>query len=157
MVINDNLEMNINWTCKSFEDLSKEELYKILQLRASVFVVEQNCPYQDCDDKDQPSYHLMGWQGPDLVAYTRLLPAGIAYENELSIGRVVTSVASRGTGIGKELMKESIKAATALFGKKPITISAQLYLLKFYESFGFISIGQPYLEDHIEHIKMRRG
>lgn len=155
MVTNDR-DMKIDWTCKSFEELSKEELYKILQLRASVFVVEQNCPYQDCDDKDQPSYHLMGWKGHDLVAYTRLLPAGIAYENEPSIGRVVTSIACRGTGIGKELMKESINAAITLFGEMPITISAQLYLLKFYESFGFVSIGKPYLEDHIEHIKMRR-
>jgi ElaA protein len=143
-----------NWSCKAFSDLTNEELYKILKLRASVFIVEQNCPYQDCDDKDQSSYHLMGWQDDELVTYTRLLPPGLAYK-EPSIGRVVTSSAVRGTGIGRELMTKSIEKLYELFGKGPITIGAQLYLKKFYESFGFKQLGDVYLEDGIEHIKMK--
>jgi len=146
--------MDIKWTCKSFNDLTKEELYKIIQLRISVFCVEQNCPYQDCDDRDQASYHFMAWQKDDLVAYTRLLPPGLAYK-ESSIGRVVTSASTRGTGLGKELMKRSIEQTNLLFNTTAITISAQLYLKAFYESFGFKAIGDPYLEDNILHIKMK--
>ncbi len=144
----------IIWSCKSFIELTNEELYKILQLRIEVFVVEQNCVFQDCDDKDQQSYHYMGWQGDKLVAYTRLMPPGIAYANS-SIGRVVTSSLVRGNKIGRELMKRSINKMIKLFGKVSITIGAQLYLKNFYESFGFIKTGDIYLEDGIEHIKMQ--
>ncbi len=144
----------IIWSCKSFIELTNEELYKILQLRIEVFVVEQNCVFQDCDDKDQQSYHYMGWQGDKLVAYTRLMPPGIAYANS-SIGRVVTSSLVRGNKIGRELMKRSINKMIELFGKVSITIGAQLYLKNFYESFGFIKTGDIYLEDGIEHIKMQ--
>ena len=146
--------MNLNWTCKTFNDLTNEDLYKILQLSASVFIVELNCPYQDCDDRDQPSYHLMGWDENQLIAYTRILPPGIVYK-EPSLGRVVTTSSVRRTGIGKELMEYSMEKTQLLFGKTAITISAQLYLKAFYESFGFVAIGEPYLEDHIEHIKMK--
>src|SRR5206468_279926 len=100
--------MNVNWSLKKFEELTLEELYSILQLRIEVFVVEQNCPFQDCDDKDRPSWHFMGWLNGKLVAYTRLVPAGIAYPQP-SIGRVVTSTSVRRTGVGKELMSRSIK------------------------------------------------
>lgn len=144
------------WTCKKFEELSNEELYKIIQLRLSVFVVEQNCPYQDCDDKDQESWHMMGWHNNQLMAYSRLIPPGIAYEDP-SIGRVVTSKSVRGTRMGKELMVRSVEHAHHLFGKVPITIGAQLYLTRFYESVGFTIISDVYLEDGIEHIKMRLG
>jgi ElaA protein len=144
----------ITWSCKSFTELTNEELYKILQLRMAVFVVEQNCVYQDCDDKDQQSYHYMGWKKNKLVAYSRLLPPGIAYANP-SIGRVVTSPLVRGNKIGRELMKRSINKTIELFGKVSITIGAQLYLKDFYESFGFIKTGDIYLEDGIEHIKMQ--
>ena len=147
---NDN---KINWICKNFSDLSNEELYKILQLRSAVFVVEQNSVYLDCDDKDQHSYHLMGWHQDNLVAYARLIPPGIAY-NEASIGRVVTASASRGKNIGRELMDLSIKYVRQLFNEQRITIGAQLYLKKFYESLGFIETGDVYMEDGIEHIKM---
>jgi ElaA protein len=119
-----------------------------------VFVVEQDCVFQDCDDKDQQSYHYMGWQRDKLVAYTRLMPPGIAYANS-SIGRVVTSSLVRGNKIGRELMKRSINKMIKLFGKVSITIGAQLYLKNFYESFGFIKTGDIYLEDGIEHIKMQ--
>ncbi len=144
----------ITWSCKSFTELTNEELYKVLQLRMEVFVVEQDCVFQDCDDKDQQSYHYMGWQRDKLVAYTRLMPPGIAYANS-SIGRVVTSSLVRGNKIGRELMKRSINKMIKLFGKVSITIGAQLYLKNFYESFGFIKTGDIYLEDGIEHIKMQ--
>ena len=148
--------MNISWSCKAFNDLTPAELYSILQLRNEVFSVEQTCVYQDCDDKDQPSHHFMGWQQNKLVAYTRLIPEGISYE-EMSIGRVVTSPPVRGTKIGKELMRRSIDKIRELYGENPIKIGAQLYLKSFYESLGFIQCSGVYLEDGIEHIKMIRN
>lgn len=148
--------MNVTWYCKAFDSLTPVELYSILQLRNEVFVVEQNCVYQDCDDKDQQSYHFMGWQQNKLVAYTRLIPGGVAFA-EISIGRVVTSPSIRGTKIGKQLMQRSIEKLHELFGKIPIKIGAQLYLKGFYESLGFIKCSDLYLEDGIEHIKMIRN
>lgn len=145
--------MQLHWVLKKFEELTPYEIYKILQLRNAVFVVEQNCVFQDADDKDQESYHLMGMDGNTLVAYTRLLPPGLAYEQS-SIGRVVTSPAARRNGAGKALMAKSIHEVLKLFGKEPIKIGAQLYLKKFYESFGFVQTGEPYLEDGILHIYM---
>ena len=148
--------MDITWTCKAFNDLSPVELYSILQLRNEVFVVEQNCVYQDCDNTDQISHHFMGWQQSKLVAYTRLIPPGVSYE-EMSIGRVVTSPSIRGSKTGKELMLRSIEKTHELFGKSPVKIGAQLYLKRFYESLGFIQCSNVYLEDGIEHIKMVRN
>ncbi|HEY6954653.1 MAG TPA: GNAT family N-acetyltransferase [Flavisolibacter sp.] len=147
--------MSIQWVIKKFDDLSPRQVYAILQLRNEVFVVEQNCVFQDADDKDQNSYHLMGFDNNKLVAYTRLVPAGEIYELP-SIGRVVTSPSARGTGAGRELMRESIAAVENLFGIQPIKIGAQLYLRKFYESFGFQQASDVYLEDGIEHIYMIR-
>lgn len=148
--------MNVNWFLKRFSELTPQELYEILQLRIEVFVVEQNCPFQDCDDKDQDSWHFMGYANEKLVAYTRLVPPGLAY-NEPSIGRVVTSPSVRRTGIGRELMIRSIERMEALYGPEPIKIGAQLYLKNFYESFGFKTISDVYLEDGIEHIYMKRS
>lgn len=144
----------ITWHCKSFTELSNYELYKIIQLRSEVFIVEQNCAYQDCDDKDLKAYHLTGWQEGKLVAYTRLFDKGISYEDAASIGRVVTSPSVRGKLIGRELMKQSIAGVYQLFGKVPIRISAQLYLKRFYESFSFVQKSDVYMEDGIEHIAM---
>lgn len=144
----------MTWICKKFDDLSVHELYAILQLRNEVFAVEQNCVYPDMDNKDQPSCHLMAIdENNKLVAYTRLLPPELAYK-EPSIGRVVTSSLARGTGAGRELMIRSIQLIYDLFGRQPIKIGAQLYLLKFYSSFGFIQTSDVYLEDGIEHIEM---
>ncbi len=143
----------INWILKKFDDLSPHELYAIMQLRNEVFVVEQDCVYQDADNKDQPSWHFMGWLDDKLVAYTRLLPPGVAY-TEPSIGRVVTSPSTRGSGIGRELMKKSIAEVDTLFGTTPIKIGAQLYLLKFYTSLGFQQTSDIYLEDNIQHVEM---
>lgn len=143
----------INWLCKKFDDLSPHELYAILQLRNEVFVVEQNCVFQDADNKDQQSFHFMGWMNNELIAYTRIVPPAVAYDNT-SIGRVVTSPSLRGTGIGKELMERSIEKAKEFFVNSTIKIGAQLYLKKFYESLGFIQSSSIYLEDGIEHIEM---
>ena len=145
--------MQIEWRLKRFEELNPFELYAILQLRNEVFVVEQNCVFQDADDKDQEAWHLMGFNNHKLVAYTRLLPQGAAYE-QASIGRVVTSPSVRREGAGRILMQESIDRIYQLFGKVPIKIGAQFYLKKFYESFGFHQISEIYLEDGIEHIYM---
>ena len=143
----------MKWTLKAFDDLTPTELYAILQLRSEVFVVEQNCVFQDMDNKDQQSFHLMGWQDNKLVASTRLLPKGLGFD-EISIGRVVTSKLVRRTGVGKLLMQESIAQLDKLFGKQPIRIGAQCYLLEFYKSLGFVPEGEIYLEDDIEHIEM---
>jgi ElaA protein len=147
--------MQIQWLLKKFNELTPYQLYAILQLRNEVFVVEQNCVFQDADDKDQNAWHLMGFENSRLVAYTRLVPPGDIYEQP-SIGRVVTSPKARKSGAGRELMIRSIDEVHQLFGTQPIKIGAQLYLKKFYESLGFAQTGDVYLEDGIEHIYMVR-
>ncbi len=145
----------LTFACLSFDELSPHTLYEILALRQEVFVVEQNCPYQDCDGKDLQSWHLMGRDElGKLICYTRLLPGGLAYQGYASIGRVVSAPSARGTGSGKILMEKSIEACRQLFGNQPIKIGAQSYLLKFYEGFGFRSTGEEYMEDGIPHTKM---
>jgi ElaA protein len=145
--------MGPEWMIKTFNELTPNELYAILRLRSAVFVVEQNCVFQDIDNKDQQCYHLMGLIKDQLIAYTRLVPPGLIYE-QASIGRVVTDPEVRNAGIGKLLMQRSIEAVYRLFGNQPIKIGAQLYLSKFYESLGFYQISDVYLEDGIEHIHM---
>jgi ElaA protein len=144
----------LNWTLKGFQELTPDELYAILRLRSLVFVVEQQCIFLDMDNLDQPAYHLMGWEGDNLVTYTRLLDKGTAYPDYPSIGRVVTSPDVRRTGIGRLLMEESIRQLENLFGPQPIKIGAQYYLKSFYGSLGFEQSGEIYLEDGIEHIPM---
>jgi ElaA protein len=141
------------WTCKSFDELTTKELYAILRLRSEVFVVEQNCVFLDMDNKDLYCHHLMGWENNQLLGYSRVLNAGISYE-ESSIGRIVTSPSARGRGIGCDLLIQSINTLYSLHGKRDIRIGAQYYLKKFYESFGFVQKGDIYLEDGIEHIEM---
>lgn len=143
----------MTWLLKKFDDLTPQELYAILQLRNIVFAVEQNCVYPDMDDKDQASFHLMCFSNNVLAAYTRLLPPGLAYA-EPSIGRVVTAPAFRREGLGRVLMSRSVDELYNLFGKQPIRIGAQCYLIKFYNDFGFTESGSIYLEDGIEHIQM---
>src|SRR5688572_13632617 len=145
----------VTWTIKPFSELAPQELYLILRLRSEVFVVEQNCVFQDMDNKDQYCYHLMGWQNNELVAYTRIVPPGISYDLP-SIGRVVTSPKARQSGIGKLLMEKSIEELTGLYGKTSIRIGAQLYLQKFYSYFGFLQSSDVYDEDGIDHIEMTR-
>jgi ElaA protein len=143
----------MEWRCKAFNELSPLEMYKILQLRSEVFVVEQNCVFLDMDNKDEECLHLMGFVNDDVAAYTRLVPPGYIYK-EMSIGRVVTSPKYRSKGLGKELMQRSIAFCYEYFGNGPIKIGAQYYLLKFYTSLGFEVISDIYLEDGIEHVYM---
>lgn len=145
--------MQIQWLLKRFDELTPYQLYAALQLRNEVFVVEQNCVFQDADDNDQQCYHLLGFSENKLVAYTRLVPPEAIYE-EASIGRVVTSPSVRGSGAGRRLMQQSIDSLYRLFGNVPIKIGAQLYLKNFYQSFGFEPVGDVYLEDGIEHVHM---
>ncbi|HEX3165026.1 MAG TPA: GNAT family N-acetyltransferase [Chitinophagaceae bacterium] len=145
----------INWITRKFDELTLEELYSILELRNEVFIVEQNCVYNDTDGKDQSAWHLMAIEGDKLIAYTRILPPGISYSDP-AIGRVVTAPSTRRSGLGKELMKRSIEACEKLFGKTSITLNAQVYLQSFYESLGFIVVGEEYLDDEIPHIRMSR-
>jgi ElaA protein len=146
----------ITWQCKFFSELTVEELYKILQLRSKIFVVEQQSAYQDCDGKDLLSFHFMGWNDEELVAYTRLIPKGISYPDAASIGRVVIAPSFRRKNIGRQLVAKSLEEIKILFGEVPLKISAQSYLIRFYESFSFKPIGNIYLEDGIEHIAMKK-
>lgn len=143
----------IQWSLVSFDELSPAQLYALLKLRSEVFVVEQQCIFLDMDQKDPFCFHLMGWKDNELVAYTRLVPPGISYA-EASIGRVVTSLTVRRSGVGKELMKRSIALAIELFNTSTLVIGAQLYLEKFYSNLGFRKSSEVYLEDGIEHIEM---
>ncbi|HKK75927.1 MAG TPA: GNAT family N-acetyltransferase [Saprospiraceae bacterium] len=152
-----NQSKELRFSCKHFRELNIEELYASMQLRQEVFVVEQDCPYLDADGKDQRSWHLLAWQGQELVAYTRLVPRGVSYPDYVSIGRVVTHKSVRGTGLGKALMRESINQMQHLFPDEPVKMSAQCYLINFYESFGFKTKGAEYLEDGIPHIAMIKG
>ncbi len=138
---------------KRFELLTPFELYDALRLRSDIFVVEQNCAFLDPDNKDQHCHHLLLYQGNELAAYARLVPAGLSFA-EMSIGRVVTSQAVRGTGVGKKLMQEAINTCYELFVKGPIRIGAQVYASKFYENLGFMQAGEVYDEDGIDHIEM---
>lgn len=147
----------ITWTLKKFDELTVQELYEVLRLRTEVFVVEQNCVFQDMDNKDQHCYHLLGRKNGLLAAYTRIVPTGISYNDAPSIGRVVTSPQARGEGLGRTLMLESIKELFRVYGKSTIRIGAQLYLKKFYESLGFEQSSDIYDEDGIDHIEMTKA
>jgi len=138
---------------KPFNELTNTELYDLLRLRSEVFVVEQNCVFLDQDDKDQQCQHILFYDGQTIVASARLVPPGLSYP-EMSIGRIVTSMAVRGTGVGKQLVGFAIQECHRLFGDGPIKIGAQLYAKKFYENFGFVQSSDVYDEDGIDHIKM---
>ena len=145
--------VELNWLIKSFEELSSDELFDIYYLRQEVFVVEQNCAYQDCDEKDKHSFHLLAYHNSTLVAYLRIVKPGFSY-TEPSIGRVVTKSTQRGTGIGKLLMEKGIENVQRIFEKPTVRISAQQYLIPFYKSLEFETVGEGYLEDNIPHIEM---
>jgi ElaA protein len=143
----------IAWVCKQFSELTTVELYHLLRLRSEVFVVEQNCVFLDQDNKDFVCHHVMGWRENLLVGYSRIVPPGISYV-ESSIGRIVSSPAARGLGVGRELMPYSIRILYELHGKRDIRIGAQYYLKEFYESYGFVQTGEIYPEDGIDHVEM---
>ncbi|WP_293298091.1 GNAT family N-acetyltransferase [Allomuricauda sp.] len=138
---------------KTFNQLTTEELYQILRLRSEVFVVEQDCVYQDVDNKDQKALHIIGTKNGEIVAYTRIFKPG-DYFNNVSIGRVVVSQDQRKYGLGKRIMQASLAAIDQRFPNQPIEISAQSYLLKFYTELGFKITGEEYLEDGIPHRRM---
>ncbi|MGG1629550.1 GNAT family N-acetyltransferase [Rossellomorea sp. NRS-1567] len=143
----------MNWKLKSFNELSTHELYGILQVRTKVFVVEQECPYLEVDGKDLHSYHLYKEENGEMVAYARLLPAGVSYK-EPSIGRVLVKDDYRGKGLASELVKRGLDFILDELGERTVKIQAQEYLREFYGSFGFRAITETYLDDGIPHIDM---
>lgn len=146
---------NIQWKVKTFNELSAEELYKILQARTEVFIVEQNCAYQDEDGSDQLAVHLWAEHNGKLLAYCRLFDLGVKYP-EASIGRVLTTENGRGKQLGRQLVSYAVQILENRFTAPAIRISAQDYLLKFYNGFGFEDTGKKYLEDGIPHTEMLR-
>lgn len=146
--------LTLNWIYKSFDALTTTELYAIMQLRNEVFVVKQNCVYQDADNKDFESFHLSAWDNNILVAYCRIIPPKLSFA-EASIGRVLTAPTYRKMGAGRTLMQKAITETLQQFNCLEIAISAQLYLQNFYQSLGFMQISNTYLEDGIAHIEMR--
>ena len=147
--------MSLIWKIKPFEALSLSELYSVLQLRSEVFVVEQNCVYQDIDGKDKKALHIICEFNGETVAYCRLFKSG-DYFDQASIGRVIVKGNFRDKKWGHDLIKEAIGAVQSHFGESQITISAQLYLKRFYESHGFVQTSEEYLEDGIPHIEMKK-
>lgn len=143
----------MNYNIKKFSELENNELYQILELRCEVFVVEQNCPYNDVDNKDQDAYHLLLQDNKKIVAGLRILKKGVSYD-QISIGRVVVNKEYRGRGIAKDMMLKAIEFIENNLGEKEIKISAQAYLIDFYKSIGFVEVSQVYLEDDIPHIDM---
>lgn len=137
---------------KEFIELTTEELYEILKLRAEVFVVEQNCPYQDLDDKDQSSYHLFVEDNGQIIAVLRILPENVAYK-EMAIGRLIVKKSYRGKEISRKMMVRAMKFITEDLGKEKIRLSGQAYLSDFYQSLGFEKVSEMYLEDGIEHFE----
>lgn len=145
----------IIWNIKSFEELTTQELYKIIRARVEVFVIEQDTPYQDLDNYDQKALHIWAEQDGELLAYCRIFDKGIKY-SETSIGRALTTANARKKGLGKELISIAIENIEKLFKTSEIRISAQDYLIKFYSDFGFIDTGKKYLEDNLPHTEMKR-
>lgn len=147
------------WQCRGFHELSNDELYAVLAARQDVFILEQNCIYPDFDGLDQEARHVLGWVTIDgkrvLGAYLRILAPGVKY-TEMSLGRVLTTRAARGSGIGRELLAQGIAHAERLHPGHRIRIGAQHYLERFYQGFGFATISAPYDEDGIPHIDMLR-
>lgn len=149
----------MRWTCLPFAELSVEQLYDALALRSEVFVVEQNCAFLDIDGLDRLTWHLLG-HGSDgndasLQAYARLIPPGLKGPDAL-IGRVVTAPAARGGGTGRLLMTQALAECQRLWPAHGIALHAQAHLERFYASFGFVPVGEPYIEDGISHIEMRK-
>ncbi|MBQ8195582.1 MAG: GNAT family N-acetyltransferase, partial [Oscillospiraceae bacterium] len=136
-------------------ELTTMELYRILRARAEIFVVEQDCVYQDLDNKDLNAWHVWYEDEDGVAAYCRVLDKGVSYENEGSIGRVIT--VKRGTGLGYKVMMEGIRIAEEKFGQTSLRISAQQYAQGFYEKCGFVRVSEPYLEDDIPHVQMVRN
>lgn len=145
----------IDWRWCSLEQLSSPQLYAVLAARESVFVVEQACPYQELDGLDFQAMHLVAWSGAEVAAYLRVLRPGIRFA-EPSIGRLLTTKAFRGLGLGRETVAQALQHIEEVYPGQPARISAQVYLERFYGSFGFEAVSEPYMEDGIQHIEMLR-
>ena len=146
--------MKFEHQVKSFQELSLEEFHDIIALRIQIFIIEQNCPYQEVDGKDKLAHHLFFKNEMDeIIAVTRILPQGISY-NEVAIGRVVVHENYRGTGLGNQLMAQSMKFVRDKYGEVPVRLSAQKHLENYYGNHGFKSTGKEYLEDGIPHVEM---
>ncbi len=143
----------IAWKFVAFDGLTLRELHDVLQLRSEVFVVEQNCVFQDIDGADDQAMHLLGTQNNQLVAYARCFPAGVKFA-EASIGRVVTRSLARGSGLGHLLIQQAVSSVCGLWGPQPIRIGAQARLKAYYSGHGFVDVGVPYVEDGIDHLEM---
>lgn len=143
----------MNWELKKFKELNVEEIYRILKLRNEVFVVEQQCVYQDCDGKDEKAYHLYLEDNGKIIAYLRILNKGVSYD-EIAIGRVLVHKNYRGKGIAREMMLKAINFIESNINETVIKLQAQEYLVNFYKSLGFKEISIVYLEDNIPHVDM---
>ncbi|MBM7870420.1 ElaA protein [Clostridium pascui] len=143
----------MNWIVKKFNELTPHDLYKILKERINVFVVEQNCPYEECDDKDLKSLHLYSEDKGRITAYCRLLYPGVSY-NEAAIGRVLISEEYRRKGIAAKMLKKAIEIIKDEMGEKCIKLSAQVYAKRLYEQVGFKECSEIYNEDGIPHVEM---
>jgi ElaA protein len=148
--------MNLNFILKKFSELTTGELYDILQLRSEVFVLEQDCVYEDIDGKDEKALHLFAYKNEVMVAYARLFGPGDYFE-KASIGRVVIKETERKYGFGHQLMEAANKAVEEYFNISQIHLSAQQYLVKFYNAHGYKEVGEGYLEDGIPHIGMEKS
>ncbi|MGU9852352.1 GNAT family N-acetyltransferase [Pseudomonas koreensis] len=150
--------MTIEWICKHHSDLGKEQLYALLKLRSDVFVVEQKCAYPDLDgqDLDGDTHHLMGWEDDQLLAYLRLLDPE-SQGGDVVIGRVIIAPQGRGKGLAHVMMEHALKQAEKHWPQVPIYLSAQAHLQGYYGRYGFVAVGEEYLEDDIPHIGMRRS
>jgi len=147
----------MRWRWIPWNELSRDDLYAAIQLRVDVFVVEQNCHYRDLDGLDDRAFHLFGDDDDGLQAYLRAFPTDAVYPGKQCLGRVVVRESARGTGAGRELMAVAHERMAAQWGPGPIKISAQAYLQPFYESLGYVVVGEGYLEDDIPHFPMVRG
>lgn len=153
------MESPMNWILKPWSELTTDELYELLALRAEVFVVEQTCPFQDLDglDRREGVWHLLGYRGDLLAAYARIMAPGIGDDSGAAIGRVVTSPRARGDGLGHQLIGEAVKACETRWPAHSIWLGAQAHLQGFYGQHGFLAEGEGYLEDDIPHVGMRKS
>ena len=148
------MQSNLTWQCVAFSELTAAQLYAVLTVRSEVFVVEQNCVYLDMDGADPQCMHLIAWtDDKQIAAYLRLVPPGLKF-TEASIGRVITSQIARGQGIGKQLIAKGLAQIQTSYPGQAVRIGAQQYLEKFYQSFGFNTCSEMYLEDDIAHVEM---
>ena len=144
---------DVKWLCRPLSELNASQLFDLFKLRQDVFILEQRCLYPDIDNKDKDSVHLLGYQNEKLVAYLRIIPPGLSYQ-EASLGRVAVAECARKDGVGRILVQQGIKNLSSIYPDSVIRIGAQEYLRRFYASFGFCEVGSVYDEDGIAHIEM---